>query len=448
MTKKFTEDTKVFDVAKPGKGKIVTTSRPVIAPMVAQSISQSAKAEGKPSETMTPSAARKVIQPITVTDNSSDSVSISTDVLNQESTSTDELTEQMEAAINKSTADSDSAKSDIAPSTAIALGPPAAAIATKADVTPAPKKSEPEVDDSVISDAATVDALAKEAEEKYKDKSEQKDLNQNKRDEGTQELIESKKYFVPISHESAAGKSGKGILIVALVLVLILSGVYGAIKAGLIDYDLPWENNESQTSVQQPVAITNEPKANTEPVVNEPAAVARVITDRKIKDPVVDGLSQYTDPKGFKFSYPTSWTRYEGKDKGRTWIATSDYKEADVGQLLILAGASIGFDYIDETYGVKVSSIKTIDDLLELRKSEEVPQYYDVDSVEVVTISGTKVIRYDSGHTTDGVTYEWLNDGKLLQLFYSSKSADAGYGSYKKEASYPDFLKLVDSVSF
>ncbi|MDQ3123127.1 MAG: hypothetical protein M3Q14_00350 [bacterium] len=449
MTKKLTDDSKVFDVAKPGKGKIVTTSRPFVSPLVADSVSKAANAETTPSEAMTPSAPRKVIQPITVTDNSSEPVPVKT------------LTEEMEKAIDESTTEPlEEAEGVPGTKTAIELGPPKPESKPRPDIAPPAKKPEeksepisvPEpveepVTETENSEAASVDILAKEAEDKKN--SGKNDEEQQKRYSEVQTLIDSKKYVVPISHglTSASKKSYVGLLFLLIILFAVVGAYFIADAA-----DWRWFGDNKQADSADNVPAVTEQVPEDDPATEVDVNKATPITDKEVTDPTVENSKQYKDKTGYSFSYPTNWKRYQRNGSESTWIATNDYTQNDSGIIIILTGGQISMTIVDTIAGTNAemnsSEVNDINELSELRKNDEIAAYFDTKSVEIVEVAGKKAIRYNSGHTSDGVTYEWLINGKILQISYSTKGGDPVYGDYKKEASYPNFVKLIESVKF
>ncbi|MDB5182419.1 MAG: hypothetical protein JWO47_203 [Candidatus Saccharibacteria bacterium] len=104
-------------------------------------------------------------------------------------------------------------------------------------------KDEPaktETDAPTGSESAGVDALA-EASGKTKE-DEKKADEEAKKAAALQELIDSKKYVVPLAHDSSSQKSSVGIWIALLVLIILAAGAYAAIDAKVIktNINLPY----------------------------------------------------------------------------------------------------------------------------------------------------------------------------------------------------------------
>ncbi len=212
------DDSKVMDVSKPGKGKIVTTSRPVVAPVASDTYKKADNAspvmpdteEAKP---LVPSAAKKVIQPLTEDEKPAESASSS-------------------EAADGSSAQAESVQTD---------NPEQKTSEEKAPAESKPADAAPE-----DSDAAGVDALAESVNSKKE--AAKKAEEQAKKDAEVQALIDSKKYVVPIGHDGPgnkkAGKKGSGLLLTLILLIVIaLTTAYLLIDAEVIDigYEVPFE---------------------------------------------------------------------------------------------------------------------------------------------------------------------------------------------------------------
>lgn len=196
------DDLKVMDISKPGKGRVVATSRPVVAPIVDSSkptIDGGATAEE--SQKTGTGSARKVIQPISG------------------GLKSDESAEE----VPKEQADS---PDDSQP--------------TEANK-PEEKTDQDNSPAMEMSDAASVEALASTAETKKQ--AAKKAEEQAKREAELNELIASKKYFVPVKH-GVGGSSGARLALFLLIGILaLLAGAYLLVDAGVIDLgiELPYE---------------------------------------------------------------------------------------------------------------------------------------------------------------------------------------------------------------
>lgn len=199
------DDQKVMDVSKPGKGKVVATSRPVVAPIVDTAKPKVEVEQTDDDHKSGTGSSRKIIQPI------SDSGEIDTTAEVPVAVATDTPPDPVPGAeTNTKAPDEDSLET-------------------------------PAADASNVSDAASVDTLAASAETKKQ--AAKKAEEQAKRDAELQELIDSKKYLVPIKH-GVGGNGGTRLLLVGmLIVVLLLVGVYLLIDAGIVDVgvELPFE---------------------------------------------------------------------------------------------------------------------------------------------------------------------------------------------------------------
>lgn len=216
MAGKSNDDSKVMDVSKPGKGKIVTTSRPVVVPVVDKSaasndISVSTGMPDAEQPALAPSASRKVIQPIESPSEPAEKPSATA--------------ETVEAVPEE------------------AAEPEPATASESTDSLPAPKPDEaspaaPEAPATDVSGAASVDEMAKAAEAKRLAAEQAKAEAQQ--DQKVEELTASKTYFVPIK---GAGKNGSKRPVIALLAVVLIAAVYLLLDAGALggNVKLPYE---------------------------------------------------------------------------------------------------------------------------------------------------------------------------------------------------------------
>ena len=240
--KKITEDPKVFDVARPGKGRIVTTSRPVVAPLVAESVSEAAGAEAAEKPMQAPSAARKIIQPINVmSEDTSAPVEVKTEedlekaisaIVDKPEPKPEEaiITEPVEPKVEETTEQQEPTIAEEPKSDPEPVPTPSPDPASSPTETEPPKPEETET-----SETASVDAVVAEVGDKKE--SAKKAEEQAKRDQEVQALIDSKKYVVPIGHESVAEKKNT-VAIILFILVILVLGAYAAIDAELVDVGL------------------------------------------------------------------------------------------------------------------------------------------------------------------------------------------------------------------
>ena len=65
---------------------------------------------------------------------------------------------------------------------------------------------------------------------------------QAKRDAEVQQLITSKKYFVPLAHDSSKKHTSKAPAVIILILILLAAGAYAVVDLGLVKpgFDVPY----------------------------------------------------------------------------------------------------------------------------------------------------------------------------------------------------------------
>lgn len=258
---------KVMDISAPGKGKIITTSRPVISSSPGTG-ADAARPISDMIPTQSPSTSHKIIQPITVTEPDNDEKpeepkpaeepkpdepqpeaveatpepEIEPVVVEEKPTPVPAVGK--EAVIEETVLAKDEPKLEEPTPEPTAEPQPAAEASVepsepvKAPEPPKDKPTEVESDSS-----AGVDELAKSVETK-KDAAKKAEEAAQKQ-ESIQKLIDSKQYFVPIGHASpmkGAQKKGKGSMVIILLLAVLI-GAYLAADVGLFDpgFDLPFE---------------------------------------------------------------------------------------------------------------------------------------------------------------------------------------------------------------
>ena len=230
--KKIEEETeKVMDVSAPGKGRILTTSRPVVTPMAG-------KDTGKPiteiNVAQSPSASHKIIQPL------------SEDTEPEVKTDTAEPTEEVPQD-QPSEEMAETKPPETEPEQKPEEDKPAEETVPQeekhAEDTPPPVPEKPlEENDS---DSAGVNELANSVETK-KDAA-KKAEEAAKKDAELQKLIDSGKYVVPIgrdsSHRATGQKRHEVTLILFILLIAVVAGTYLAVDAGILDigYEVPYE---------------------------------------------------------------------------------------------------------------------------------------------------------------------------------------------------------------
>jgi hypothetical protein len=282
---KSINNTKVFDVAKPSRAKPIGTSRPVIITHAAP-VTDRTLVEQKPAEKAlaAPSAVRKIIKPVSMDQEDGDVLPAEKTaplVVAAKTSKPQKIVDDSEAVAvtvkttptTESTAQpaTDEPKPEDVSETALEPEAPAEEArvtqpntsseansteeSAKQSETTTPEEQPDEsaeekpegttdegdaqtaeTADTAGSEAAGVDALA---EASQKSKQEQKAAEeQTKKDAALQELINSKKYFVPLAHDSTSAKKHTGIWIFLLVLILAAGGAYAAIDAKLVKTDI------------------------------------------------------------------------------------------------------------------------------------------------------------------------------------------------------------------
>ncbi len=241
------DDSKVMDVSKPGKGKPVGTSRPVVAPVVSEpaednSVSVSVPVSEPVEALRTSPGSHKTIEPL------------SADL-------------QPEDKKKDDTANTESVPED-------------------GDVSDSSDGAD---------DAAGVDALASTTETKRE--AAKKAEEQAKRDAELQALIASRKYVVPISGTSGGGSKAR-VWGIPLVLIAIVAGGYFLADAGVFgdSVKVPFEiikNSKAQTVADTSTAASVEEEQDkpagqeeqkTEQESSEPAGNASVAPEVRARD--------------------------------------------------------------------------------------------------------------------------------------------------------------------
>ena len=230
--KKIDEDAdKVMDVSAPGKGKILTTSRPIVTPLAG-------KETGRPiteiNVAQSPSTSHKIIQPLGGAVDESEHEPKADDNISEP--------EQDQPAEANAQTEHEEANQEQKPETEKIVDEPAPEEEKPAEDSPPPA---PEKSDEEDSDSAGVDELAKSVETK-KDAA-KKAEEAAKKDAELQKLIDSGKYVVPIgkdsSHRGASQKHHEAALLLFILLIALVVGTYLAVDAGILDigYDVPYE---------------------------------------------------------------------------------------------------------------------------------------------------------------------------------------------------------------
>ena len=184
------DDDKVMDVSKPGKSKPISTSRPVItthATLPKEPVAEVASTETEQTVSMeAPSQAHKTISPIS---------------------------EDVKPDKPADTSDAQAEDSD--------------------------QKSDDNTD-SMGSESASVDALADSIAAKKQSEKDAEEIE--KREAATQELITSKKYYVPLAHDSTKQKTSQTPLLAFVAVIALLIIGYVLVDLGTVDpgFDVPF----------------------------------------------------------------------------------------------------------------------------------------------------------------------------------------------------------------
>ncbi len=234
--KSVDEPSKVMDVSKPGKGKIMTTSRPVISPIVNAPTTDdivSPKAQA-------PSAAHKTIQPISHDD---DDETPSEKIVDLDAKPSEKTVEELAEQESKTDTEPEPEK-EPEPEVEEPAEEAPAEEAEPEEPKEEPEPAKTEESTSETSDVAGLEAVAGAVKSKKEAVKQAEEAAQ--KDAALQELIDSKKYVVPINHDSRKShrkKHHNGWMIVIILLLIVVIGAYLAVDAELIDvgFDVPYD---------------------------------------------------------------------------------------------------------------------------------------------------------------------------------------------------------------
>jgi len=288
------DDDKVMDVARPGKGKIVGTSRPVIpltngaghAPHITRAPESPPTETVRtlsqvPDESSSPSAARLTIQPLTPPQEQANT--------DQPEESLSQNDDQKEASKPQETTELQSAKDT---------------------------QLQDQTNDEV-SDAASVNALAESMMSKKEDAKKAEEKAQKEVE--LQELVKNKKYFVSISHDS--GKSSRSIRVFLLVALLV-------IFAGLVSAYLLIDAKVIKTNISLPYEFFKDAQLDTTPN-STPISQAKektnaVPAETKIEQTIPLGFSEFKQEElKFRFAYPSAWGTFDAREKNGVYPDSS-----------------------------------------------------------------------------------------------------------------------------
>ncbi len=200
---KSIDSSKVFDVARPGNSKPLGTSRPVIT-------NSDAGVKDQMVDVPTaPSVSRKIITPITVDTSSQNDSTQEVEITPAETASS--VVHELKLEPITDMAIDEEAVSEEAEDTL--------ATEDKAEQPPQPETITDQADSPGASESAAVEAVADTG---GNNRQEQRAADeQAKLDAALQELIDSKKYVVPLAHDSS-GRRGNGMAAAVFLIVLLL----------------------------------------------------------------------------------------------------------------------------------------------------------------------------------------------------------------------------------
>ncbi len=397
------DDDKIMDVSKPGKGKIVGTSRPVVAPITSDESTKqeditevSSVEQPEQPEQSSPSQTHKVIQPLH----------------DQEPVSEQKSDEEPEQE------------------------PETKVVEPIAESSDSPTES---------SDAAGVNAIAESMSSKKEELKKAEEKAQ--KDSEIQTLIDGKKYIVPISKEGpgGTGKSSKYILIALLLFVLGVIVGYLLIDAKVIklNISLPYEFFKEEANVTSSAEIGE--------TLKQDAAIAKTeeAEETKEEQKLPDGYLEYTQDKlKFKFAYPQEWGKVDARenngiyDNGLFLINISDnVKDKDMISVELRGESesksyensdssySKGFIKKGSTYYVKTSK----NDGIEINK-ENLLGSYETDLGEVIVVKN--VLGIGNGPTLNiYINFEQSEpiDGLVLTFAHSSDELTEGNDQFNSQ---------------
>jgi hypothetical protein len=264
------DNTKVFDVAKPGKSRPMGTSRPVIvshaAPIKDATVINVSGSNEEAAPLSAPSVTRRVIKPIDASATPAEetpkpaSEKSTIEVVTETPPTAPIVVKTKELVVEPAADTSEAPVDEPVVAEEVPETPEVPTEETEAEAAPAPgtppaEAKESQVDegdkteeettektpeeaeekergDQVGSESASVDALAEASE---KPKEDQKKAEEDaKKAAALQELIDSKKYVVPLAHDSSQQGGSNGAWIALLVLIILAAGAYALIDAKVI----------------------------------------------------------------------------------------------------------------------------------------------------------------------------------------------------------------------
>ncbi len=281
------DNSKVFDVAKPGNAKPMGTSRPVIvshlAPIKDSTVITVSGSDDMDTKLAPPSTARKVISPMLEQAPAQSTEKSKVTIINEPEAALDtapivtskrelklqpitqsaeELpveTQQRsgttdpaeELAPDAETTEANQTVVDGAPEVTTELSDAAVAtpeesavlevqqpkVVDEKEATVGTQQPDAPTQETLGSETASVDALA-EASTKPKEEA-KKAEDEAKKAADLQGLIDSKKYFVPLAHDSNQKKGSSNTFMIFLLIILLAAAYYVAVDAKIIDTGIP-----------------------------------------------------------------------------------------------------------------------------------------------------------------------------------------------------------------
>lgn len=216
-------------------------------------------------------------------------------------------------------------------------------------------------------------------------------------------------------------KFQNGFSVVEIVLAIAVTGLIGV--CGWLVYDRQQNNTDNNELTSTSVAEQSNDD-NEEVEVTELADTS----------------------KNFTYSVPTGWENvnqpYEGYKSGTgNYLISPDYEESGSGQLSIVSGAFIYFSELESD----TTNTTTLEEALEMYKNDESGGYFDRDSLKITDVGDKRVIMYNAGHTTDGVSVEYINsDNKWIEVGFSVSTGEDSEYNAQDSPYYETFLTWLE----
>ncbi len=217
-------------------------------------------------------------------------------------------------------------------------------------------------------------------------------------------------------------RNEKGFSIVEVLIIIVIVGLVGTV--GWLVYD----RQSSRSSTNQ---------NNSQPSAGDETTPA---------DEAQEEIDYDTTDNGLKYPKLTGWTDNLNSSTylhyGAVSLRSPDYSET-TGHVSITGGAQISFQELEWT-GIGANT--SASDAISILKGEGCCAYYDPDSIKTTTVGGKQLVVFDSGHTSDGVTYWYKTaENKWLDIGFSVANNAPGYGEYKSSPHYQTFLTWLEN---